>query len=121
MELDPINADGLILMAELQRRRGNTRQEISYYVKAINEAGSHTAAMLLAHRFIEMGNHRDAVNLYDQVMRSRQPNKESRVVADMRAGITAARFLDHKPGQNVYLHYIIDEFDEFKFFSLQAK
>ncbi|MDJ0815709.1 MAG: tetratricopeptide repeat protein [Desulfobacterales bacterium] len=121
LELDPINADGLILLAELQRRRGNTRQEISYYVKAINEAGSHTAAMLLAHRFIEMGNHRDAVNLYDQVMRSRQPNKESRVVAAMLAGITAARFLDHKPGQNVYLQYIIDEFDEFKFFSLQAR
>jgi tetratricopeptide (TPR) repeat protein len=121
LNLDPVNIEALITMAELHRRRGATPQEVRYYVKAINKAGSQTAAILLAHRFSDMGYHRDAINLYDQVMRSRQSNPEMRVVAGMLAGIGAARFLRLKPGRNVYLQYVVDEFGEFKYFSLQAR
>jgi tetratricopeptide (TPR) repeat protein len=121
MQLDPINADALILLADLKRRQGDIRQEIRYYTDAVNKAKSCDAAMLLADRLTEMRYYRDAINLYDQVMRSRQTDKLLRVTAGMLAGITTARFFGHRDRENDYMLYIANEFEEFKFFSLQAK
>ena len=121
LTLDPINAEALIFMADLQHRQGDIHQEIRYYTDAINKAKSDDAAMLLADRLTEMRYYRDAIDLYDQVMRSRQSDKLLRVTAGMMAGITSARFFGQKARQNDYMLYIASEFDEFKFFSLQAK
>ena len=108
-------------MAELQRRKGDTRSEIAYLEDAVTKTQNHRPAMLLADRLIELGNYTDAVELYDRVMGSRQVDKLVRVTAGMLAGITTARFLNNSAHQIIYWQYIVDEFDEFKFFSLQAK
>ena len=84
-------------------------------------AGRHRPAILLADRFIELGNYEDAVGLYDLVMRSRQVDKFIRVTAGMLTGITTVRYLNHSNDANIFWRYVEREFDEFKFFSLQAK
>jgi hypothetical protein len=75
---------------------------------------------LLADRLTELANYEDAIGLYDWVMRSRQVDKLDRVTAGMLAGITTARYLSHPADAKIYWHYVLNEFDEFKFFSLQA-
>jgi len=121
LKLVPAQVDALVLMAELQRRKGDTRSEIAYLKDAVTKTHRHRPAMLLADRLTELGNYMDAVALYDRVMGSRQVDKLVRVTAGMLAGITTARFLNNIALQKIYWQYIIDEFDEFKFFSLQAK
>ncbi len=121
LKLAPANVDSLILMAELQRRAGDTRREIGYLKDAVDKTGRHLPAMLLADRLTELGDYEDAIGLYDWVMRSRQVNKFVRVTAGMLAGITTARYLSHSAGENIFWHYVENEFDAFKFFSLQAK
>jgi hypothetical protein len=54
-------------------------------------------------------------------MRSRQVDKQVRVTAGMLAGIIAARHLRRVVDEKIYWQYILTEFDEFKFFSLQAR
>ncbi len=39
----------------------------------------------------------------------------------MLAGITTARHSSNTAGAKIYRHYVVDEFNGFKFFSLQAK
>jgi tetratricopeptide (TPR) repeat protein len=121
LKLAPANEDGLILMAELQRRKGETRSEIAYLKDAVDKTRSPRPAMLLADRYAELGNYADAVGLYDRIMRSRQVDKHIRVTAGMLAGITAARHFRRAADEKIYWQYIINEFDEFNFFSLQAK
>jgi hypothetical protein len=53
-------------------------------------------------------------------MRSRQVDKSVRVIAGMLAGITTARYLSPRADDKIYWNFVINEFDEFKFFSLQA-
>ncbi len=121
LQLAPADEDALILMAELQRRKGDTRLELAYLRDAVDKTRSHRPAMLLADRDAELGNYTDAVGLYDRVMRSRQVDKHIRVTAGMLAGITAARLLRRAVDEKIFWQYIINEFGEFKFFSLQAK
>jgi tetratricopeptide (TPR) repeat protein len=121
LELAPAKEDSLILMAELQRRKGAVRREIDYLKDAVEKSRSHRSAMLLADRFTAWGNYAEAVELYDRVMRSRQADKLTRVAAGMLAGMTIARYLSPAADEKIYWRYILKEFDEFKFFSLQAK
>jgi tetratricopeptide (TPR) repeat protein len=120
LKLAPAKVDSLVLMAELQRHKGDTSSEISYLKDAVDKTRRHGPAMLLADRFAELGNHKDAIGLYDRVMRSRQVDKLIRVSAGMLAGITTARYYRHRADEKIYWQYISNEFDEFKFFSLQA-
>ena len=61
LNLAPAKADSLILMAQLQRRAGDSRREIAYFKDAATKTGRHRPAILLADRFIELGNYEDAV------------------------------------------------------------
>ncbi|CAB1059210.1 hypothetical protein D1BOALGB6SA_3968 [Olavius sp. associated proteobacterium Delta 1] len=126
LKLAPTKVESLILMAKLQRRKGDTRSEFAYLkytldIDAIDITRQHLPAMLLADRFTELGSYGDAIGLYDRVMRSRQLDKLVRVTAGMLAGITTARYSSPAADAQIYWHYVENEFDEFKFFSLQAK
>jgi len=107
LNLAPAKVDSLILMAQLQRRAGATRREIAYLKDAVNKTGRHRPAMLLADRFVELGNYADAIGLYDLVMGSRQVDKFVRVTAGMLAGITTARYFSDTADAKIYWHYII--------------
>jgi hypothetical protein len=77
--------------------------------------------MMLADRLLAAGNYIDAVGLYELVMRSRQVDRFVRVTAAMMAGITTARYLKDAADEKIFWDYAADNFDDFKFFSLQAK
>jgi tetratricopeptide (TPR) repeat protein len=121
LRLAPAKVDTLMLMADLQRRRGDTRGEFTHLKNAVMKTGNHRPAMLLAARLNELGNHEDAIGLYTFVMRSRQVDKLVRVTSALLAGLLTARFLDGAADTETYWDYIVDEFDDFRFFSLQAK
>lgn len=121
LKLAPTQVDGLILMAQLQRRKGDTRREIEYLKEAVDKTRQHRPALLLADRLTELGNYEEAIGLYDWVMRSRQVDKLVRVTAGMLAGITTARYLNRTAAEKIYWQYILKEFDDYKFFSLQAE
>ena len=88
---------------------------------AVNKTGDHLPAMQLAGRFNELGVYGAAVDLYTFVMRSRQVDKSVRVASAMLAGLLSARFFNDGADIETYWNYIADEFNEFRFFSLQAK
>jgi tetratricopeptide (TPR) repeat protein len=121
LKLSPVNVDALLLMADVQRRLGNTQAEIAFLKEAVNKTRRYRPPMLLANRFTELGNYEEAVGLYDFIMRSRQVDKLIRVSAAMMAGITRARFLNDAAGAATCWEYVVNQFEEFKFFSLQAK
>jgi tetratricopeptide (TPR) repeat protein/4-amino-4-deoxy-L-arabinose transferase-like glycosyltransferase len=121
LKLAPSGGEALLLMANVQRRLGNTRFEIAYLKEAVVKTQRSRPLMLLANRFTELGNIEDAAASYDSVMRSRQADKLTRVTAAMMAGITRARFFNDAAGAAVYWNYVVDQFERFKFFSLQAK
>jgi len=100
---------------------GATRPEITHLKDALIKTGRHRPSMLLADRFIELGSYEDAIGLYDLVMRSRQVDKFIRVTAGMLVGITTVRHLSHSGNAKIFWRYVESKFDEFKFFSLQAK
>jgi lipopolysaccharide biosynthesis regulator YciM len=121
LKLAPAGAEALLLMADLQRRLGNTRAEIGYLKEAAVKTRKYLPLMLLAHRLTQLGLYKHAVDSYDFIMRSRQTDKLVRVTAAMLAGITSARFLKDAAGAAVFWNYVADELEKFKFFSLQAK
>lgn len=121
LDLNPIDMDALMLLAEIYRRRGSVRNELDYLKRAVTATQHHRPAMLLAGRFSELGNHAEAIRLYDSVMRARQVDRAVRVSAGMLAGITTARFLQDADAARPYWQYVINEFNEFKFFALQAE
>jgi 4-amino-4-deoxy-L-arabinose transferase-like glycosyltransferase/cytochrome c-type biogenesis protein CcmH/NrfG len=121
LKLAPANLEALLLMADVQRRLGNTQAEIEYLAQGVVKTGRYQPSMLLADRFTELENYAEAVQLYDFVMRSRQVDKRIRVAAAMMAGITQARFLNDPGGAGTYWNYVVNQFEMFKFFSLQAK
>ena len=99
---------------------GRMDAEIEFLKKAVAKTGNYQPAMLLALRFSESGNVKESIELYDKIMRSRQVAKRIRLSAAMRAGMTIARFLNDAEEARRYWQYIVREFNEFKFFSLQA-
>ena len=115
------DAEALLLMANVQRRLGNTRTEIAYLKEAAVKTQRYQSLMLLANRFAERGDFEDAAASYDYVMRSRQADKLIRVAAAMMTGITRARFFNDAAGAAACWNYVVAQFEEFKFFSLQAK
>jgi tetratricopeptide (TPR) repeat protein len=121
LELAPVNERSLILMARLQQRKGNIKRETKYLEESIDKIRGYRSAMLLADRLADRGRHADAVGLYDWVMRSPRVDKLARVTAGMLAGFTTARYLGHTADDKVYWQYVSNEFDDFKFFALQAK
>ena len=120
LRLEPTNTEALMLMANIQRRKGRMDAEIAFLKNAVAKTGNHQPAMLLALRFSESGNVKESIELYDKIMRSRQVAKRIRLSAAMRAGMTIARFLNDAEDARRYWQYIVEEFNEFKFFSLQA-
>jgi tetratricopeptide (TPR) repeat protein len=121
LKFAPANMDALILMAEIQRRQGDIENEIKYLNHAIVRTRAIRPTILLADRYAELENYQAAIRLYERVMRSRQVDKLVRVTAAMLAGITTARYLSPAVDEKIYWHYVINEFDEFRFFSLQAQ
>jgi tetratricopeptide (TPR) repeat protein len=120
LRLAPANTEALMLMANIQRRKGRKDGEIAFLKKAMANTGNHQPQMLLALRFSESGNVKQSIALYDRVMRSRQVAKRIRLLAAMRAGMTIARFFNDPVDARLYWLYIVREFNEFKFFSLPA-
>ena len=117
----PADLDAMLLMAEVQRRQGDIENELKYLNDAVVKTRTSRPAMLLADRYVVLGDHRRAVGLYDGVMRSRTVDKFVRVTAAMMAGFTTARYLSPEFDDKAYWHYVINEFDQFRFFALQAK
>jgi hypothetical protein len=113
-------------MAKLRCRQGDIRSEIAYLKDAVkknafDKSRKQLPAMLLADRFIELGSHKEAIGLYDWVMRSGPKDKRVRVTAAMLAGIATARFAAGEADEKVYWQIVLNEFDDLDFFSLQAK
>ncbi|UCD82062.1 MAG: tetratricopeptide repeat protein, partial [Desulfobacterales bacterium] len=121
LKLAPANLNAFLSMAEVQRRLGNVRAEIEYLKEAVVKTGRYQPAMLLGTRLTELGNYGEAAKLYDFVMRSRQVDELIRVTAAMMAGLTKARFFNDAGGAGIYWNYVVNQFETFKFFSLQAK
>jgi tetratricopeptide (TPR) repeat protein len=121
LRLAPAKVDTLMLLADLQRRKGDTPGEFAYLKDAVMKTGNYRPVMLLADRLKKLGNYEDAIGLYTFIMRSRQTDKFVRVTSAMLAGLLTARFLDGAADTETYWDYIIDEFDKFRFFSLQAR
>ncbi len=121
LKLEPANVDALLLMADVQHRLGNSRAEIAYLKEAVVKTRRFRSIMLLANRLTELGSYSEAVDLYDSVMQSRQVDKLIRVTAAMMAGFASARFLNDAAGTATYWNYVVNQFEMFKFFSLQAQ
>ena len=121
LKLAPAGAEALMLLADVQGRLGNTTMEVALLKEAAVKTQSYLPLMLLANRFTQLGYYEDAVDSYDFVMRSRQMDKLVRAAAAMLAGITKARFSKDAAGAALYWNYVVDQFETYKFFSLQAR
>lgn len=121
LKLAPAGEEAFLLMADVQRRLGNTRAEIAYLKEAVVKTQRYLPLMLLANRLSQLGYYGEVINAYDFVMRARQVDKIVRVTAAMLAGISKARFFNDAAGAAAYWKYVVDHFESFKFFSLQAK
>jgi tetratricopeptide (TPR) repeat protein len=121
LRLAPTGSDALLLMAVVQRLLGNSSGEIAFLKEAVGKTRRYLPLMLLAKSFTRLQHYEEAVDAYDFVMRSRQVEKPVRVVAAMLAGITRARFFNDAAGAAIYWQYVVDHFERFSFFSLQAK
>jgi len=109
-----------MLMANIQRRKGQLDAEIAFLKKAVATRGAQKPAMLLALRFSESGNLKGAIEVYDRVMTSRDVAKRIRLSAAMRAGMIHARFNYDAAEARRYWLFIVREFNDFIFFSGQA-
>ena len=85
--LAPANQEALMLMANIQRRRGQFDAEIALLKEALVNTGGQRPAMLLARRYRESGNFKQALELYDRVMTSRDVAKRIKLTAAMQAGM----------------------------------
>jgi hypothetical protein len=76
--------------------------------------------MLLARRYRESGNFKQAPELYDRVMTSRDVAKRFKLAAAMQAGRLHARLNNDAAQARQYWQLIERDFREFKFFASQA-
>jgi tetratricopeptide (TPR) repeat protein len=120
LELAPINTEALMLMANIQHRKGQLGAEIALLKKAVTHLGGQKSAMLLALRLNEAGNLKGALELYDMVIKSRDAAKQVRLSATMRAGMIHARLNYDAAEARRYWLLIVREFNDFTFFSAQA-
>lgn len=118
--LAPANQEALMLMANIQRRRGQFDAEIALLKEALVNTGGQRPAMLLARRYRESGNFKQALELYDRVMTSRDVAKRIKLTAAMQAGMLHARLNNDAARARHYWQLIERDFREFKFFASQA-
>lgn len=120
LRLAPANTEALMMMAAIQHRKGKLDAEIATLKKAVAHTGNQQPAMLLALRFREAGNLKNALGLYDRIMKSRGMTKRIRLSAAMRAGMIHARFINDAAEARRYWQFVVRKFSEFRFFSSQA-
>ncbi|MGD8283772.1 MAG: hypothetical protein PVG08_06680 [Desulfobacterales bacterium] len=121
LNLAPAEVGTLILMSDIQRRRGNHKAELAYLKRAVTITGNHRPTIILAERLEALGEHEASLDLYGYIMKSRMVDKAVRVSAAMKAGLIVARHFHNNVSATIYWEYIIEQFLEFRFFVLQAE
>ena len=121
LQLNPMDKDTLLLLAEIHRREGNTQAEVMYLERAALVAKNAEAAMIVAERKITLGNPGDALRLYEAILFSRDVDRYLRVQAAMKGGITAARLLNDRTEAGKFWNQVRTQFKDFTFFALQAE
>jgi tetratricopeptide (TPR) repeat protein len=120
LRLDPLQVYAPLLLADIERRLGETEREIDYLWRAARDTGNADAAMLVAERFIALDRTNEAVQLYDWVAGLNGVDRFLRVQAIMKAGFTVARFHRDASRARAYWQLVLEDFDDFRFFSEQA-
>ena len=121
LRLNPTEKNTLLLLAELYRRQGRRVKERAFLDRAVVESNDSTVYAYVADRLVDLGEHRQAVRIYDRVVSDRGADPHLRVKAALAAGITAVRFFDDKKVGQKFFSIIVKDFKEFSFFSIQAE
>ena len=121
LRYNPTEKDALLLLADIRRQQGNRAEEISLLKQAVLETKHAPTAMLVADRLADMGRYGDAVHLYRIVSESSDTGRYLRVQAAMKAGFMASRFMLDDVDIREYWKAVAREYDDFTFFSLQAR
>jgi tetratricopeptide (TPR) repeat protein len=120
LQLNPLEKDTLVLLADIRRRRGDVAAELEYLRRAAFELRNAESTVILADRLTELGYYEDALASYTHVMNSREAERYLRVRAATKAGYTAARFFQDAEKAVYYWNIVSGEFRDFRFFALQA-
>ena len=121
LQYNPTEKDALLLLADIRRRQGNRAEEISLLKQAVLETKHVPTVMLVADRLVDMGQYDDAVYLYRLVSASSDTKRYLRVQAAMKVGFTATSFMPDDVGIRDYWKAVARDYDDFTFFSLQAR